>query len=454
MLAVILARCAMFGLLVPLVPAQSGGCNGNTRTPVIAAGYQNEHAWDARPLQLTVAGRKYGSPADEPMSFVYYAGTVWTCGPAQAELDCDPTAGRVRFVLAVESNCPNYSGLALDAPYASWSDVPAAISTTLRCRVPKLMTKWDDSARVFDCADSRPPAYAFGTTQLGGDVYTVAPADPSPFLSGPPADPFGDSFSTAQSRSLAMLAEPLRAAVASSAPIAAARLTADVTVEHFESEDSLGYRNSYRVDGLVLGDGRFDVTLTQSLDEQVFAERLVYTGNALIDLERDAETGNAYGLGYRKFGRTFDVLAFPMRSVVEWLRDPYQVARFDDAAYVELANSEAGRASVVRRLSRPDGAFDAEKYELNTQSRPAAVVAAQQFDELRLPRVLSTFADHRSVAPGTLRPFKTTKTVFRDVPARTRRVVVTLEVREATSVAPTEFAEPRFPSSSVFFVWN
>jgi hypothetical protein len=351
---------------------------------------------------------------------------------------------------------PNIAGLVNGASYSSWAEVPSAVQAALNCVPPKHQSHWEQSANVTACATGKSALFDVGSsgTNAAGETFIVAPSTVQSLVAGPTLNPFSTPFESAQTGGYMMLPDPLRGGIESSGSIEAVRVVADLTVEHFDENGVSEFQSEKRVSGLLLGDGRLDMSATSAVDGRVLEERLIYTGNALLHVPAGAPTANAFSSSYAKFGAVTEVIAYEIKSLYGWLVDPYEVVTFPESTYAVLSATSGGTATVARTLVRSSGTLVAEAFTVEPGLFPPRVVSASQYDESGFPRVVLSFANHRDIGSGTWRPFTVSKTIYLDGALSQRRMVTTVTVRRATVATAAEFQVPTFHEDSIFLLWN
>jgi hypothetical protein len=340
--------------------------------------------------------------------------------------------------------------------------VPQALQKALNCVPPKAETPntFDWSASVTSRATVQQPA-GLGVleTAVNGDTFVLHQGAYSSIVPVQSHNPFVTGFDTAQASDPAVLPPVLAAAYQRYAPLAAASVTAEVTIAESDGGAAPHARRSIRLDGVVRADGRFDLVLVEASTVEgqpaTLVDRLVFDGSALASLTEGGEAGSVYPTSYVGFERTLRALCGAVVPIHDWLARPVHMPVFAGASYAFEAGDTASEQWVRRLVPFGSGTLCSEEHLIRTVSGSPSVASTRLFDAAGSAVDGWSFADEAVVTQGIVRPMRVRRTVYLDASPTGRRVDVELRMLRAqvldASAAPIPMAP--FSADQLWQVW-
>jgi hypothetical protein len=457
----LVATTLQVGAFLPAAMAQTSNCNDQSRTKQITAGQYNLASKSCATVSFSVGGLTVTTPSTCATGFTMYRGTVYSCGPASTGTHCNANGYKVYITFYSGGDCPNLAGL-VGGSYSSWADVPQALQKALNCVPPKAETPntFDWSASVTSCATVQPPAgVGVVETAVNGDTFVLHQGDFSSVVSAPEHNPFSTAFDAAQSSDPAVLPPLLAAAYQRYSPLAAASVTAEVTISEAYGSAAPHARRAIRIEGVVRADGRFDLVLVEASTVEgqpaTLADRLVFDGSVLMSLTEGGETGSVYPTSYTGFDRTFAALCGVVGPIHDWLARPLHMPVFEGASYAFEPGSAPSEQRARRFVPFGSGTMCSEEHLIRTVADVSSIASTALFDAAGNAVDTWTFAEDAVVAPGIVRPKRVHRTVCLDAAPTGRRVDVDLSVLRAQSLdaSAAVVPSPAFASDQLWQIW-
>ncbi len=435
----------------------STGCNDQSRTVQIVAGFHNSLEEQCGTFSIDVAGVGFTSPSKCLKGAANYAGTVYSCGGTSTGIDCNPNGYQVSIQLLNGGACPDLLGLVTGGSFPSWDDVPEAIVTALSCVPPSITETFDWSASTTRCNFGSQSMDDVGTvvTSPSGEIYTISMGDPQPLLNQSVANVFMSAYDAAQSPSVTQIAAPLADVLADYGVIQGLELTAEVTVTH-----GAPYTNTHvaQLQGRLFADGRFDLTETvlAAKDGVVdpLSRRLICDGSAVALLSNQAEDGLAWSVGSAALDEVLPTLTLSVWPLYRWLVDPFDIPTFEDLDYA-VSTDAATSVTAVTRLHDPSQGAAAKVYQLDDNGAVSHPASISVLDPSGLLRRQVVFGDHKTVADGVWRPFSVERQEFLSPGSQAGDVVVSVRIIRTRVLGGTEF-EVDLPSdpNQRWLIWQ
>ncbi len=450
---------AIVALAVPSLASPQGGanCNNTTRQSDITAGAHNSLSANCATISFTVGGTTVTTPSSCIVAYAYYFGTVYKCAGTLTNTNCEPHGYHIPVFNYAGGSCPNVTGL-VGGSFNSWADVPLALQKAMNCVPPKatITLEWSASTSACPTGTGLPPS-ELGTvmTTEGGEHFLLLQGDPSAQLTHVPRNAFASAFDLAQTGSVQPLPVSMQHVNALYAPISGASVTADVTIQRFAADGTSDDVRTVHLVGVVMRDGRFDITQSESVDVEsvrtVLEARIVFDGASLFALPTGTEAASIYPANYALVDRTFALLTAAIRPVYDWVSDPLTIPLFAQASYQTAVVSP--NVNAYRRIVGTGTATTcSEEHVLDESGSQPAPVVTRAYDPLNQVRYDVGYSNPRTLSTGVWRPWLTTQTAYLDATPTGSRVKVTLQISRAA--VQTDFTPAPFSDQQVWQIWQ
>lgn len=391
-------------LLALLAQTSSGDCNNQSRTLELAAG-ETKTFTNCPTFSFSIGAFTFTSPSSCPSSRTVRMDDTFTCGPMGQDLHCDPRGFKV-CVKMYESDqpCPV-------VPTTLPESVREANKLITCQRLPLVSMKGTFSATVTSCPKPAPlpPGVSLvvsspgSLSRLQGDVGAALPALPTLERLE------GLDLALEASADLTGAPRVLRQAMAlhrALPGVGDVRATVELT---FSDTGGREVVNRHRIEGRVLGDGRFAVvnvtTATLEGAPDLYIEDLVFDGFAFFVGPRGGHAYSAYPSDSDLCWTELGLQAQGVDPLVDWVRSPLWLAAVPGTAWAVVESASEVRvvetypdvASTLPLGGRTEYVFPAGS------AHPSSIETYGPDGRLRWHR---RFADYRELAPGVWRPFR------------------------------------------------
>ncbi|MEW5749049.1 MAG: hypothetical protein AB1793_09765 [Candidatus Thermoplasmatota archaeon] len=431
---------------------------------------------DCAQITVSVAGFSYSTPPKCTVAYARYMESVYTCGPALPNFNCNPQGYQATIKNYLNGRCPDVTGLTDGMSWDSWDDVPpnllAIIAAMSTCIDPQVETTFDWSASVTACPSQRNPPETPLRSGTGGDGHAYSQTTEDPRAQGwglPRVHPFETDYERAMASGGGSSDPLLQKVEASFPPLSGVFLAVSLDVEHYPRESDIPEHVwTCRYDGSITSDETFDLAQTSVVQRNIATgietwirrERQLFDGVMFLYHTEGTPEGGAFLPEALQDGPVLGTEIRPNLFLLHWwLRNPFQISRFASHTYT---SEKAGALVTLRKLDQSGGgSYVSREFVIDpdTVSYPRVLSA-----EIRGPvigpsgevqvRESTAFADFREVAPGAMRPFDIDHTVFYDGRRDGRRVRRHYRIEKARILSEDEIEAIPFGALEPGTIWT
>lgn len=434
----------------------ASNCNNSDRSISVQAGVQGTPITKtcAPALTISIGVASYTTAGPCEISSVFYHGAIYHCdgNDTTTGTNCIGGAYKVTYDTRTGGSCPNITGLT-PGTFKKWSDVPLDLLGALSCTDPKVTSSYDTSSSVSQCKKGKKVLPKALNRSGNSGTYLVQPGI-QPRTGGMGNMFYGD-YEFAQSPGNLPGEPTLDSLCASYSDLGGAKMTADVEIRHYDTNDILTHSESATITGRINSDGRFDINETRILSgngqSASIQRRIAYDGTTLFELSPGAETGNLYLESFPLYDTVaMDQVRF-IRPLYWWVSNPVRIPRFDNSIFSSTTNA----STITVTLWAEDGAGQPTpsadyKIAAPTLGAPEHPISRTVPDAMGIIRGKLMFEDPFALESGEWRPTRITRIALRDgiSPERVEvQLTVTSAIRLTSSEAvavPAAFAPNTF----------
>ncbi|MEW6072748.1 MAG: hypothetical protein AB1726_09185 [Planctomycetota bacterium] len=267
----VLLSSSLLASAMDFTPAQTTNCNNSTRTLAQPAGVSGAVVEvGCAQITVSVAGVSYSTPCKCPVAYTQYMESVYTCGPALPNFNCNPQGYKATIANYTDARCPDVTGLTNGMSWDSWDDVPENLRGIIHgmstCVAPQREDTFDWSASVTACPSQKEAPEAPLRSGTGGDghEYFQTLEDPRAYGGGMPRfHPFETDYDRAMATGGGTADLTLQKVEASFPPLSGVLLAGSLDLEHYPAGSDLPtHASTYRYEGSISSDETFDLVET------------------------------------------------------------------------------------------------------------------------------------------------------------------------------------------------